>query len=74
MVYAITDANGLPIMVYAIADANECLVITGSGIEDVKITKKTWVWPFQRYSRISVLPTDYSSKPEAQNVVLRTGV
>jgi hypothetical protein len=51
-----------PIMVYAIADANEYLVITGSGIEDVKITKKAWVWPFQRCSRISVLPDDYSSK------------
>jgi hypothetical protein len=49
-------------MVYAIADANEYLVITGSGIEDVKITKKAWVWPFQRCSRISVLPDDYSSR------------
>jgi hypothetical protein len=45
----------LLIMVYAIADANEYL-------EDVKITKKAWVWPFQRCSRISVLPDDYSSK------------
>ena len=52
-------------MVYAIADANEYLVITGQGIEDVKITKKAWIWPFQRCSRISVLPADYSSKGES---------
>jgi len=56
----------VPAMVYSIADANEYLVITGYGVEDVKITKKAWVWPFQRCSRISVLPADYSSKPEAQ--------
>jgi flotillin len=49
-------------MVYNIADANEFLVLTGFGIEDVRITKKAWVWPFQRCSRISVLPADYSSK------------
>jgi flotillin len=53
-------------MVYNIADANEFLVITGFGIEDVRITKKAWVWPFQRCSRISVLPADYSSKQNSR--------
>lgn len=56
-------------MVYTIADANEYLVVTGYGVEDVKITKKTWVWPFQRCSRISVLPADYSSKSRMEEVV-----
>lgn len=47
-------------MVYRIAEANEYLVITGAGIEDVRIVKKAWVWPLQRCARISVLPQDFS--------------
>jgi flotillin len=59
-------------MVYTIADANEYLVITGYGIEDVKIVKRAWVWPLQRCSRISVLPDDYSSNALPKLHALRT--
>ena len=31
-------------MGYNVSDANSYLVITGGGIEDVKICKKAWVW------------------------------
>lgn len=44
---------------YQVAEANEYLVITGAGIEDVRIVKKAWVWPFQKYARISVVPQDF---------------
>jgi flotillin len=46
-------------MRYAIADPNEFLAITGACIETVKITKRAWVWPFQRFQRFSVQPNDY---------------
>jgi hypothetical protein len=32
---------------YYIADANEYLVITGAGIEDIRIAKKAFVMPWQ---------------------------
>ena len=44
---------------YQIAEANEYLVITGAGIEDVRIVKKAWIWPLQKCARISVVPQDF---------------
>jgi len=35
-------------MVYHVADADAYLVITGGGIPDIKITKKAWVYPWQK--------------------------
>ena len=35
-------------MGYNVSDANSYLVITGGGIEDVKICKKAWVWSWQK--------------------------
>ena len=37
-------------MGYNVSDANSYLVITGGGIEDVKICKKAWVWSWQKVS------------------------
>ena len=33
---------------YHVSDANSYLVITGGGIEDIKIAKKAWVLPWQK--------------------------
>ncbi|KAB8231739.1 flotillin domain protein [Aspergillus alliaceus] len=45
-------------MWYAIARPSEYLVLTGVGIEDIRICKKAIVFPFQRCARISVAPFD----------------
>jgi hypothetical protein len=33
---------------YHIANANEYLVVTGAGIDDLHICKKAYVWPWQK--------------------------
>ncbi|KAI9927397.1 hypothetical protein ASPWEDRAFT_175044 [Aspergillus wentii DTO 134E9] len=55
-------------MRYAIARANEYLVLTGAGIEDLRICKKAVVFPFQRCSRISVSPFDFSLSLQAMTI------
>ena len=45
---------------YKVADANSYIIVTGSGISDIKIAKKTVVWPFQRSAKISISPFDFS--------------
>ncbi|KAL2017976.1 hypothetical protein VTK56DRAFT_1508 [Thermocarpiscus australiensis] len=50
---------------YKIAAPDEYLAITGMGIKNVKITKATWVWPFQRCMRFSVQPHDYAMNLQA---------
>ncbi|KAK5011594.1 hypothetical protein LTR28_012296 [Elasticomyces elasticus] len=35
-------------MLYRVAEANSYLVITGAGIEKLRIRKKSWVYPFQK--------------------------
>ncbi|RMJ23100.1 flotillin domain protein [Aspergillus sp. HF37] len=52
-------------MRYAIAQANEYLVLTGAGIDDLHICKKAIVMPWQRCSRISVSPFDFSLNLQA---------
>ena len=44
-------------MQYRIASANEYVVVTGNGVENLKITKKALVWPFQKSSVISIQRT-----------------
>lgn len=46
-------------MGYHISDANSYVVVTGGGIPDVHITKKAFVYPWQRYSIISISPFDF---------------
>ena len=43
---------------FRIAGANENLVITGAGIDDVHLTKKAWVMPWQKCHVISMNPFD----------------
>ncbi|KAJ9149859.1 Flotillin-like protein 1 [Pleurostoma richardsiae] len=52
-------------MSYKVAAPDEYLAITGMGIKNVKITKATWVWPFQRCMRFSVQPHDYTMNLQA---------
>lgn len=44
---------------YHVSDANSYLVITGGGISDISIVKKAFVYPWQKYSIISISPWDY---------------
>ncbi|KAF5773438.1 putative Band 7 domain, Flotillin family, Band 7/SPFH domain superfamily [Helianthus annuus] len=45
---------------YRVARASEYLVITGSGIDDIKIAKKSWVFPGQSYSIFDISPVNYT--------------
>ncbi|KAF3349531.1 hypothetical protein VdG2_02377 [Verticillium dahliae VDG2] len=52
-------------MSYRIAAPDEYLAITGMNVQSVKITKATWLWPFQRCMRFSVQPHDYAMNLQA---------
>jgi flotillin len=43
-------------MSYKISAPDEYLAVTGMGVNNVKITKAAWVWPFQRYTRFRYIP------------------
>ncbi|KAF7595052.1 hypothetical protein BBP40_007455 [Aspergillus hancockii] len=55
-------------MWYAIAKPNEYLVLTGAGIDDIRICKKAIVMPLQRCSRISVAPFDLALNLQAMTL------
>lgn len=55
-------------MYYRIADANEYVVVTGSGIENLKIAKKALVWPFQKSNVISIAPFDFEITLQAMTL------
>jgi flotillin len=55
-------------MWYQISEANEYLVLTGAGIDDVRIVKKAFVYPWQRCARISVSPFDFSLDLQAMTI------
>lgn len=55
-------------MPYRIADANEYVVVTGSGIENLKIVKKAFVWPFQKSNVISIAPFDFEITLQAMTM------
>ncbi|KAM0276826.1 hypothetical protein ACHAQH_006361 [Verticillium albo-atrum] len=52
-------------MSYRIAAPDEYLAITGMNVKSVKITKATWLLPFQRCMRFSVQPHDYAMNLQA---------
>ena len=58
----------MPGMYYHISNANEYLVITGAGVDDVRIVKKAFVFPWQRVARISVSPFDFSLNLQAMTI------
>ena len=47
-------------MRYYTAQPSQYLVITGVGIADLKITKKSLVWPFQKVMKMEVTPINYT--------------
>ncbi|KAJ0481275.1 putative Band 7 domain, Flotillin family, Band 7/SPFH domain superfamily [Helianthus annuus] len=48
------------LIMYRVASASEYLVITGFGIDDIKIAKKAWVLPGQSYSVFDISPVNYT--------------
>ncbi|KAL4592340.1 hypothetical protein LXL04_005331 [Taraxacum kok-saghyz] len=52
---------------YRVASASEYLVITGFGIEDVKIAKKAWVYPGQTWARFDITPVNYTFDVQAMS-------
>ncbi|KAL5364883.1 hypothetical protein BJX96DRAFT_179347 [Aspergillus floccosus] len=55
-------------MRYAIARPSEYLVLTGAGIQDIRLCKKAIVWPFQQCGRISVTPFEFSLNLQAMTI------
>ena len=55
-------------MWYRIAEPNEYLVLTGANIEDVRIVKKAFVKPWQKCTRISISPFDFSLNLQAMTI------
>ena len=55
-------------MGYHVSDANSYLVITGGGIEDLKIVRKAYVYPWQKYSTISISPFDFEITLQAMTI------
>lgn len=47
-------------MWYHVSEPNSYLVVTGPGIEKVRIAKKVFTLPFQRVTKISITPFDFS--------------
>ncbi|KAG2284537.1 hypothetical protein Bca52824_055757 [Brassica carinata] len=48
-------------MGYKVARASEYLAITGGGIQDIKLAKKSWVFPWQSCTVFDVSPVNYTS-------------
>lgn len=53
---------------YKVSDANSYVVVTGRGIPDVKIVKKSIIWPFQKSATISISPFDFSITLQAMTI------
>jgi len=58
---------------YAIAKPNAYLAITGAGIPDISLKKKSIVWPLQRVTRFSITPFDFELELQ-ENDILETEV
>ncbi|CAH2044402.1 unnamed protein product [Thlaspi arvense] len=52
---------------YKVATASEYLAITGAGIEDIKLSKKSWVFPWQSCTVFDVSPVNYTFKVQAMS-------
>ncbi|PWA45879.1 hypothetical protein CTI12_AA352060 [Artemisia annua] len=50
---------------YTVAKASEYLIITGAGIDDIKIAKKAWILPGQSSRIFEIAPVDYTFKVQA---------
>lgn len=54
-------------MWYRVAKPSELLVITGAGIEDIKLAKKAFVWPRQSCIVFDVTPVNYTFEVNAMS-------
>lgn len=52
-------------MMYRVARASEFLVITGIGIDELKITKVALIWPLQKCRVIDVTALNYTFEVNA---------
>lgn len=52
-------------MGYHVSEPNSYLAVTGMGVESVKIVKKCFVYPFQKVTKISITPFDFSMSLQA---------
>ncbi|KAK9280158.1 hypothetical protein L1049_013845 [Liquidambar formosana] len=52
---------------YRVASASEYLVITGIGIDDIKLAKKGWILPGQSYTTIDLSPVNYTFEVQAMS-------
>ncbi|KAK2973335.1 hypothetical protein RJ640_015090 [Escallonia rubra] len=52
---------------YRVARASEYLVITGAGISDIKIAKKSWILPGQSCKIFDVSPVNYTFEVQAMS-------
>lgn len=55
-------------MWYHVAEANSYLAITGVGIDTVDVKKKAFILPFQKVSKFSITPFDFSMSLQAMTV------
>ncbi|KAK2773783.1 hypothetical protein FQN53_003947 [Emmonsiellopsis sp. PD_33] len=53
---------------YKVSEPNEYLVLTGGGIDNVLIKKTAFVMPWQKCTRISISPFDFSMNLQAMTV------
>ncbi|EER36388.1 flotillin domain-containing protein [Histoplasma capsulatum var. duboisii H88] len=53
---------------YNVSEPNEYLVLTGGGINDVLIKKTAFVMPWQKCTRISISPFDFSMNLQAMTI------
>ncbi|AES60811.1 SPFH/band 7/PHB domain membrane-associated family protein [Medicago truncatula] len=52
---------------YRVAKASEYLVITGAGIEDIKLAKKSWIFPGQSCTVFDLSPVNYTFEVQAMS-------
>ena len=53
---------------YNISEASQYLVLTGAGIDDVRLKKAAFVFPWQKIARISLAPFDVSLQLQAMTI------
>ncbi|TPX43090.1 hypothetical protein SeMB42_g04869 [Synchytrium endobioticum] len=52
---------------FVVAKANEFLIKTGMGIDDIYLCKKCWVLPFQRVTVFDIAPVNYTLSLQAMS-------
>ena len=52
-------------MWYHVSEPNSYLAVTGAGVDKVRIVKKCFVFPFQKVTKLSITPFDFSMSLQA---------